>query len=399
MTIPSELLSHFAHGDVVVFVGAGLSKGAKLPGWIDLMRPLAKAVKYRLPDDDALITAEALLEVAQAYNDEKGPNELIRCLRAELGKNVRLTSVHRLLARFRLDLIFTTNYDDLIERTFQSASKPVHTVVTDIDVAFWSRANMQVVKLCGSLNQAESIIITRDQFREYFTTRDALARRLRTELESKTALFLGYNLKDPFFNQIWSNIGLDFGDLRRRGYAVMFNANRATTSDLARRGIKVINLRAKGRAMTSRLAEWLHDLQNALIRKHGGRGLALKPGKQPRPVQGTPEAPDPIRVPPHGPLIGVMLNGKRYQAKTLPKLYEAVLPALVDQGHLAKLQMPVATSARRYLVSHDPVHPNGTPFFRAVSYGGYHLEANKSRKGGLSDLKWLIKKCGLAGKG
>ena len=79
-----------------------------------------------------------------------------------------------------------------------------------------------------------------------------------------TALFLGYSLQDPFFNQIWDNIGLDFGALRRCGYAVLFDGDPLDVDDLRSRGIQVINLKTNGRNKSAVLEDWLEDLINAL---------------------------------------------------------------------------------------------------------------------------------------
>jgi len=51
MNIPPELAEQFARGDGALFVGAGLSMGAGLPGWVGFIRPLAEAVGYRLLAD------------------------------------------------------------------------------------------------------------------------------------------------------------------------------------------------------------------------------------------------------------------------------------------------------------------------------------------------------------
>ena len=40
MGVPCELVEQFARGNGVVFVGAGLSRGAGLPGWGELLAPL-----------------------------------------------------------------------------------------------------------------------------------------------------------------------------------------------------------------------------------------------------------------------------------------------------------------------------------------------------------------------
>jgi hypothetical protein len=40
MDIPHELVQAIAEGSAVLFVGAGLSQGAGLPGWAALLAPL-----------------------------------------------------------------------------------------------------------------------------------------------------------------------------------------------------------------------------------------------------------------------------------------------------------------------------------------------------------------------
>jgi len=340
--------------------------------------------------------------VAQRYETQNGLNELISYLKSKLDTNARPTAVHKLLTRFQLETIFTTNYDDLLERTFRNAGKaarPFDVVISDSDLALSSKTRLQIIKLCGSLGRAESMVVTQTQFNNYRDRHLSLAGRLRMSLETRTALFLGYNLRDPFFNQIWDNIGLAFDDLRRRSYAVMFDADQATTEDLKRRNIQVINLRAQGRAITPRLAKWLEELQHTLRRKWGGQGLAFEAPQsssekrtQVQPIEKTHKN----KTPSARKLIKVEIGGVGYDGRSMTQLYESVLRALVDQGHLAGVELPLRTSASRYLLANQPTHPNGNPFVRPVSYGGYYLEANKSRESGVAHLKRLVKMCGLS---
>ena len=46
--IPEGLVEELARGSVVLLVGAGLSMGAGLPGWSELVSPLADAIKLDL---------------------------------------------------------------------------------------------------------------------------------------------------------------------------------------------------------------------------------------------------------------------------------------------------------------------------------------------------------------
>lgn len=259
--VPPDLTDQFARGNGILFIGAGLSAGAGLLGWIKLIRPLAQSLNYDLPVEDKFITTDHLLAAAQRYENQRGRHSLVQYLLDNLDTtSIQLTSVHRLITSLPVRIIFTTNYDDLIELSLREAGRRLNVIISEPELAFWSEDRVQIIKLGGDLRRPESIVLTKQDFNIYFAIRPRLAERLRTTLESKTALFLGYSLQDPFFNQIWDNIGLDFGRYRQRGYAVMFNANPLEIDDLRQRSIQVINLETKGRNRTLILADWLRGL-------------------------------------------------------------------------------------------------------------------------------------------
>jgi hypothetical protein len=260
-TFVGDLTTSLSRGDVVLFIGAGLSIGAGLPGWGALVRPLAEAVGYRLPAEDQFITADHLLTGLQHYENQRGRQNLIQHLCDKLDTTtVDPTPVHQVIASLPVHILFTTNYDDLIEQALRQARHRHNVITSESQLALWSEEHAQVIKLCGSLDRADSIIITKSDFNTYSSTHARLTDRLRTVLEIKTALFLGYSLQDPFFNQIWDHIGLNFGDLRRRGYAALFDVDPLEADDLRRRGIYAVDLAAPGVDRTAALAEWLKVL-------------------------------------------------------------------------------------------------------------------------------------------
>jgi len=277
--IPVELLESLQNGDSVLFLGAGLSVSAGLPGWVNLVRPLAQSTGSRWTASETDLTTGHLLSAIQYYENQRGRNALLRYLRESLDTiDIHPTRTHHLIASLPGSVIFTTNYDNLIEQTLRQLDKRFDVIVEESDLAFWREGSIQVVKLCGDLSRPTSVMITQRDFNTYFTTHPRLAERLRTLLESKTALFLGYSLQDPFFNQIWDNIGLDFGSLRRRGYVVLFDAGPLEVDDLERRNIQVINLDTTNRSKTEVLEEWLRTLTNSLSLPHissntDGKGL------------------------------------------------------------------------------------------------------------------------------
>ena len=70
--VPQELIYSFHKNDVIIFLGAGISIGAGLPSWTDLIRPLAQSVGARWPSNEKDLTADHLLIAAQAYENKKG---------------------------------------------------------------------------------------------------------------------------------------------------------------------------------------------------------------------------------------------------------------------------------------------------------------------------------------
>lgn len=77
MAIPSELTRAFANGGGVVFVGAGMSMGAGLPSWGELIAPLRDEVE-ELPTD------ASYAEVADFFELQHDRNYLVRRLRQVL---------------------------------------------------------------------------------------------------------------------------------------------------------------------------------------------------------------------------------------------------------------------------------------------------------------------------
>jgi SIR2-like domain len=257
-----DIRSALAQGNLVLFVGAGLSMGAGLPGWPALVRPLAQSVGYRqFPADDEHITTDHLISAAQHYENQHGRIKLIEHLRERLdttGK--RPTTVHQLLASCPVRIIFTTNFDDLIEQALREARRRFNRVVATEELAFGGSDEVQVIKLCGELDRPASIVFTRDDYNTYFDKHPRLAELLRMALESHTALFLGYSLQDPFLNQIWAKIGLDFGKLQRHAFAVTFDVTSLEVEDLRRRGIHLADPSQPGLDKNHSLEAWLRGI-------------------------------------------------------------------------------------------------------------------------------------------
>jgi hypothetical protein len=84
----------------------------------------------------------------------------------------------------------------------------------------------------------------------------------------------------------------------------------------------------------------------------------------------------------------VKLAGEILQVDSVRDLFEHVLRYLVKHGKRDQLDrlLPYKTSAQRYLIADQPVHPSGKPFYVPVNHGGLSMEAHKSYDTAMKDL-------------
>jgi hypothetical protein len=256
-SIPQELIQLMSKDNVALFVGAGLSVGAGLPGWDALIRPLAERIGYAGDD---------LLKAAQYYENRNGRHALISYLRDRLDTTgIEPTGNHDLLTCLPVNIVFTTNFDDLLERAYRKAGRPVHLVVGATELPFWDESRVNLVKLHGTCDRPDSFIITERDYNTIYQINAPIVQQLNTLLATKTFLFLGYSVNDPDFNQVYDQLNIELGRHQRRPYLVTFDVDDFTAEDLQRRGYHVISLPGEG-DRNAQLAEWLRALLDAVAR-------------------------------------------------------------------------------------------------------------------------------------
>jgi hypothetical protein len=204
--------------ECVLFVGAGLSSGAGLPDWNNLVR--------RLGDDLGLPWSDRhdYLDLAQWYRERFGAEKLAGVLRELYTTASQPTLAHYLLMSLPVRHVITTNYDDLLERALIGLKRHPVKVLHQADVARTGQNDVFVVKLHGDVAHADEIILTRDDYEEFFHRRPAMALLLEGLLLNQTFFFVGYGLRDPNFRQIHGRIVRMMREAQRPAFATTFEA-------------------------------------------------------------------------------------------------------------------------------------------------------------------------------
>lgn len=205
-------------GRLVLFLGAGVSQAANVPGWNGLLHQLAENVgmfdraeqrrafeNLQIVDQAKLIEMHLERRKEQAEIAGQGAHD-VRSLGAEVKRIVsgyRHASVaHTLLAALPTREIVTTNYDTL----FESACKAAQRQVAVLPYEQPGETGEWLLKMHGCVEHPEDIVLTRGDYLRYNDKRAALMGIVQAMLITKRMLFVGFSLNDDNFQRIADDV-------------------------------------------------------------------------------------------------------------------------------------------------------------------------------------------------
>jgi SIR2-like domain len=146
------------------------------------------------------------LDCAQLFRNLVGEANYYEFLRAQFQPSSPvdywITPAHDELVALELPLLFTTNYDDLIEKAYVHHMRTlVASRTADDFVAHWpTRPSSHLVKIHGSIDNARTVVLTRGDYARARSERKRIYDQLRYDFESTAYLFVGFSLSDPNIN-------------------------------------------------------------------------------------------------------------------------------------------------------------------------------------------------------
>src|SRR5690349_18117539 len=118
-----------SNGDAAIFAGAGLSAALGFVNWKGLLKDLAEEVNLNVDKEHDLIS------VAQYHFNRFKRGKINNKIINEFTTLSEGSENHKILSRIGVDTFWTTNYDQLIERTLEASGKTVERKLRNEDFA------------------------------------------------------------------------------------------------------------------------------------------------------------------------------------------------------------------------------------------------------------------------
>lgn len=177
-----------------VFVGAGMSKPCGLPTWRELLREPLKEIGLNVDKETDLLSA------AQYFTNVKNRRSDLtqHIINLFTAQKAQPSKAHQLLASLPIKYVWTTNYDTLLEQAFEAQGKKVDTKRKPEDMCYpIPMRDVVIHKMHGDITLAGDITLITDDYEEYQAKNELFSNALKTDLSSKTFLFIGFSMSDP----------------------------------------------------------------------------------------------------------------------------------------------------------------------------------------------------------
>ncbi|WP_313190926.1 SIR2 family protein [Sphingobacterium sp.] len=197
----NAFVSEIKNGDAAIFAGAGFSASVGFVNWKELLRDFADELDLSIDKEHDLIA------VAQYHFNKFNRGRINNKIINEFTTIKDGTENHKILARLDIDSFWTTNYDQIIEKTLESYGKTVEKKVRNEDFGRnIKKKDATVFKMHGDKDSPNDAVLTKDDYESYNDNRELFSTALRGDLLNKTFLFIGFSFDDPNLDYILGRV-------------------------------------------------------------------------------------------------------------------------------------------------------------------------------------------------
>lgn len=272
----AELKSLYRDGRLLPFVGAGISSSVEWdvggtvqrgPSWEQLVDQAAIDLGFQEP---SLLRVRATdLQILEYYKLEfGGHSRLTNWLLLHMNppdSSLMASLIHEELCLMdKCRSIYTTNFDDFIERSLALRGRSHRAVALESHMGSdWKTT--EVVKFHGDWNHPDRMVLTESDYQTRMEFKTAMDLRLWSDLLNRSILFLGYSFRDAnvayLFQQVRERFdALPNTDNGRRAFIILQDPSKFERRLFSKRNIEVVSIPSRNR--TEAIAELLNQIRS-----------------------------------------------------------------------------------------------------------------------------------------
>jgi len=218
---PQDVIDQALRRNLVIVVGSGISASCELdevgpPNWKGLLKALVAKLSIdigKAVEIEQLIVEGRLLDAAELMKQEAKRSareqDFFNYIRVTVdGKptaNYKGSEWHDAIVKMEPDLIITTNYDKIIERA-TGGGYSTHDYKSERVAGDVRRKVPTLLKIHGSVDAIEDVIFARTDYTRLRLHGVHALTVLQALFMTRTALLLGYTLRDPDIQLLFENV-------------------------------------------------------------------------------------------------------------------------------------------------------------------------------------------------
>ncbi len=207
--LPDEVIQAALNGELILFVGAGVSRLVNLPSWNSLAWNALEALRkkdllnFSELEQLKVLDAKKQLSIAQLIAEESEVDLNLPSYFAGVSEG---TSIYKTINDIGCVCV-TTNYDELLSPRFTEAAgeptgavsvkpkEPIRISEKERFLAKWLDEPGTVVHLHGAVSKPATMVVTTSDYLAHYDHRN-VQHFLRDLFDRKVVLFLGYGLEE-----------------------------------------------------------------------------------------------------------------------------------------------------------------------------------------------------------
>ena len=207
-----QLCDRIEAGDIVPFIGAGLSQPGGFPTWKEHLRQQGRTAGLQTGVVEDLISQGLYEDIVDLIEQQHGADVFSQELRDAFSRNGTIPPTYYLIAELFPDTLITTNYDRLIEQSLDlGGGKAVELLIPATVLEPPDATKITVIKLHGNIDTPASCILSKAQYANaYGTDTIDLALPIPQALDyyfrNSSLLFLGCSLNQDRTIQVFQAI-------------------------------------------------------------------------------------------------------------------------------------------------------------------------------------------------